>query len=270
MIMPTPDISIDVDLRNPGQFLACCGLLELANRLWPGSEGWFVTKERLATFRVATYSDCSDPLGEIVRKLCEPDEIVKVVKDQGITQADRQPVILLPFELRLDWWLDSYGDGDKSELKIWAGRQTPAGNINKLRDAWRVCFSRTGSDDSAGLLSHRQPVSGRFGFDPSASWESLDVGFSPDEQGMLVQTSPAAEILAAIGLQRCRPKPVGNKRRWFWYRPWHTPIDIIVAPAVMVDALQPSLLYEFPVAMRNQQYGSFGWAQPSPTTENER
>jgi CRISPR-associated protein Csb3 len=31
-------IRIPVDLTNPGQFFACCGLLELANRLWPGAE----------------------------------------------------------------------------------------------------------------------------------------------------------------------------------------------------------------------------------------
>ena len=34
-------IRINVDPTNPGQFFACCGLLELADRLWPGAEGWF-------------------------------------------------------------------------------------------------------------------------------------------------------------------------------------------------------------------------------------
>jgi CRISPR-associated protein Csb3 len=38
---PRPNITIPVDLTNPGQFFACCGLLELADRLWPGAEGWF-------------------------------------------------------------------------------------------------------------------------------------------------------------------------------------------------------------------------------------
>ncbi len=38
---PEADIRIDVDVTNPGQFFACCGLLELADRLWPGAEGWF-------------------------------------------------------------------------------------------------------------------------------------------------------------------------------------------------------------------------------------
>src|SRR5262245_36342044 len=38
-----PSISVNVDPTNPGQFFACCGLLELADRLWPGAEGWFAS-----------------------------------------------------------------------------------------------------------------------------------------------------------------------------------------------------------------------------------
>ena len=41
MTNTNPSIRIDVDTSNPGQFFACCGLLELADRLWDGAEGWF-------------------------------------------------------------------------------------------------------------------------------------------------------------------------------------------------------------------------------------
>ena len=41
MISPKPSISVNVDPTNPGQFFACCGLLELADRIWGGAEGWF-------------------------------------------------------------------------------------------------------------------------------------------------------------------------------------------------------------------------------------
>jgi CRISPR-associated protein Csb3 len=34
-------ICVNVNLQNPGQFFACCGLLEIADRLWNGAEGWF-------------------------------------------------------------------------------------------------------------------------------------------------------------------------------------------------------------------------------------
>lgn len=269
---PLPDITVDVDLRNPGQFFACCGLLELASRLWPGSEGWFAGEGSRAAFHIATDSGHNDPLGEVVRKLCEPDELVAIARDEGIEklQADRQPVVLLPFALRLDWWLDAYGEGDKSELKVWAGQQTPERNINGLRGAWRDIRARTSDSISVKLFSERWPMTGRFGFDPSASWEALDVGFSPDEQGVPVQTSPATEILGAVGLQRCRPVSVEGKRRWFAYRAWADPLDIMVVPAAMAGAIKAGRAYEFPVVMRNQQYGSFGWANPLPKKEEEQ
>ncbi len=260
----TPDIVVDVDLRNPGQFFACCGVLELAGRLWPGSEGWFDRDAGRASFQVATHSGHNDPLGEIVSKLCEPEELVALAKDhEAQAQADRKPVVIVPFELRLDWWLYPYRGGDKSELKVWAGQQTPDRNVNGLRSAWRNVLHRNGNASAdRKFFAHRWPTKGRFGFDPSASWEALDVGFSPDEQDAPVQTSPATEILAAIGLQRCRPALHQDKRRWFVYRAWSDPLEIAVVPAAIAGAAMTLAIYEFPVVMRNAQYGSFGWAKP--------
>ena len=34
-------ISVPVDLLNPGQFFACCGLFEIADRTWAGVQGRF-------------------------------------------------------------------------------------------------------------------------------------------------------------------------------------------------------------------------------------
>ncbi|HTW34718.1 MAG TPA: type I-U CRISPR-associated protein Cas8c [Rhizomicrobium sp.] len=284
-----PDIVLEVDLRNPGQFFACCGALELAGRLWPGSEGWFAGKGSRATFHIATYSGHNDPLAEVVRclqsctiagltdeerrerKRLESEqrklsksgqELPEPLKQrrEALGELARKGSVHLdaPFGLILDWWQYSYDGGDDSELKTWAGNQGPDGKINELRNTWRLKTYNVGSK----LLAQRIPMQGRLGFDPSASWKAIDVGFSPDEQGVPVQTSPATEILAAVGLQRCRPAAVENKRRWFCYRPWHTPIDIAVAPAVIIGATQPRPVYEFQVVMRNQQYGSFGWAKP--------
>jgi hypothetical protein len=259
-----PDITLDVDLRNPGQFFACCGLLELAGRLWPGSEGWFDGTRRHAAFHVATSSGHNDPLGEIVRRLCDAKELVALADDHETQkQADRKPVVIRTFDLRLDWWLDAYAGGDKSELKVWAGQQTPERNIKGLRDSWRR-MTRASPEEVAApkLLCRRCPTSGRFGFDPAASWDAQDVGFSRDEQDIPVQTAPATEILAAIGLQRCRPAPVADKKRWFAYRAWGHPLEVAVVPAAILGAGATLGTFEFPVVMRNAQYGNFGWARP--------
>ncbi len=263
MRLPDPDIVFDIDLRNPGQFFACCGALELTGRLWPGSEGWFAASGPRATFQISTGSGHNDPLAEIVRVLCESEPLAELDHDHDRYKPDRQPLMLRPVGLRLDWWLDSYSDdAEKSELKIWAGQQTPVGKLNDLRACWRNINTRAAGAPPRGLFRGRWPMTGRFGFDPSASWEALDVGFSPDEQDMPVQTSPATEILAAIGLQRCRPARSRDRGRWFAYRTWQTPLEIAVAPAAAAGAVTLGPAFEFPVRMRNAQYGSFGWAKP--------
>ena len=53
--------SVTVDPTNPGQFFACCGLLELADRLWPGAEGWFADGKFHVTCE-GTLSAVLDPL----------------------------------------------------------------------------------------------------------------------------------------------------------------------------------------------------------------
>ncbi len=58
MTDPKPTIRVNVDPTNPGQFFACCGLLELADRLWPGAEGWFEKGE----FRLRPVDDEAHPL----------------------------------------------------------------------------------------------------------------------------------------------------------------------------------------------------------------
>jgi len=49
--MSDPTITVPVDLTNPGQFFACCGLLELASRIDEHALGWFDgSKYCLSTF----------------------------------------------------------------------------------------------------------------------------------------------------------------------------------------------------------------------------
>src|SRR5262245_52479862 len=120
-VRPNPDISVSVDVRNPGQFFACCGLLEISSRIWPCSEGWFGITGRRTTYCIATSSGHDDPLREIVGRVCEPDTVTET--DAEHYNPGLRPLLLKPIDLRLDWWIK---DGvDKSPLKLWAGQQTP-------------------------------------------------------------------------------------------------------------------------------------------------
>jgi CRISPR-associated protein Csx14 len=219
MSTPNPSLSVKLDVTNPGQFFACCGLLELAHRLWPGAEGWFVQDRFHISAHVAPDTDV---LGACLAKLRESTLSAddsrgeKATRPVHVTHADG-------IKLTLDWWIDRVGN--KTELKLWAGQQTSIGIIRTLCSA----LPEPNNVPLGELFDAGQPLTGRFGVDPRAAWNALDVGFSPNEQQMEVSTYPAVELLAAMDLQGFRPRGA-YKGRWR-YATWSVPLPPSVARA---------------------------------------
>lgn len=230
------EIGIPVDLPNPGQFFACCGLLELAARLWPGAVVCGQFEPRRFVLK-ATGVDLSLPtlLGEFARA----DFVQLDPRDKTASRLH----ILSPFNLRLDWWrkpeggVDLGGDG---HLKTWAGRQhgptifrlmkQAAGNATLLGSP--LDYSE-GLFDSRGGKTNKKTIS-PFYFDSRREGTSLDVGFSPDEQNMSVEAYPAVESLALVGLQRFRPyTDDGTQPRSFVYTAWAEPLPATTASATV-------------------------------------
>src|SRR3954447_519303 len=91
-----PNIKIPVDLTNPGQFFACCGLLELADRLWPGAEGWFEEEGR--EFKIA----CAGTLSLFISSIANAE----LIHDDPDDLYSSPVTIAAPFRpLRVDWWV---------------------------------------------------------------------------------------------------------------------------------------------------------------------
>src|SRR5271168_908987 len=79
---PTPSITVAVDPTNPGQFFACCGLLELADRLWPGAEGLF--GEGGQEFKI----ECGGTLHELLVVLVlDPPTVIERLDCNGLEVA---------------------------------------------------------------------------------------------------------------------------------------------------------------------------------------
>jgi CRISPR-associated protein Csx14 len=112
------------------------------------------------------------------------------------------------------------------------------------------------------LFGHRVLLSGRFGFDPGAAWNALDVGFSPNEQNIKVASSPAVELLAAVGLQRFRPR-LSPDRATFTYATWGQPLGPAVAATAAAGIVQiaPSITYLGRVVSRGS-YAALGYSIP--------
>lgn len=294
-----PGFSVKVDVTNPGQFFACCGLLELAHRLWPGAEGWFGVSNSLF---VLSSNDASPSLEQLIEQLrrCDISGLseeerqerealeaeIRHLKKQNMKLPDdkeerrkelgtsaREGVVRLgkPFTMILNWW--KAADEDSTTPKTWAGRQelhkvaraaqdalSNGGELTELFDYG--CVFRVPREYCKKDLDHKKPVE-PFYFDARRFAHALDAGFSLDVQDAETIAHPAVELLSLIGLQRFRPTSTSN-RRAFEYSLWSIPLPAPVASPVVCRAVPTGHRYRFQLLFRDDQkrYKAFDFATP--------
>lgn len=241
MTHPGPTFSVPVEPRNPGQFFACCGLLELAHRLWPGTEGWFEKSRFLVAHpKNGSLMDLLIPLIQ-----CEVTRA-----SEAATDPKTAPVLLgPPICLRLDWWLRD--DGTPNLFKTWAANASSYQMFSK----WRAPFEQTlaaiaAEPDQVLTISRR--LQGSYGFDSDLGWDALNVGFSLNEHPGLKElpTRPSVELLGAVGLERFFPA-FNASEQLVEYATWRLPLAAPVAriavlgglPAVTTHRLQTRFVY---------------------------
>jgi len=144
----------------------------------------------------------------------------------------------------------NFWSGQQTSMRIWMGLRTElAAQLQRLSDV-----------QLEKLLDQRLFQGGRFGFDCGPAWNALDVGFSPNEQKMEVESSPATELIAAIGLQRFRPL-MNKDRDRFDYFTWHNPYSPAVAAAAMAGLIQHRWTLRFRASVTSRgQYAALGVA----------
>jgi len=268
----TPSISIPVDLTNPGQFFACCGLFELADRLWPGAEAWF---EGESSFHIIASRHPSDPKpgqgqGPTLRELLDNARALQF--DVGNTEGDSDDtdgedndspldpiVIQSPIQLVLDWW------SDKS-IKPWAGsmkerlifdamlKAIDPANPDPLNDTRAVFDPLTLT--AAGKRPRKPKKREPFYFDcrRGSNAHPLDSGFSPDKHHLESCCFPTVEAMCFVGLQRSRPATADAPNR-STYTAWSTVLPVnAIGPVVcgMVD-IPSSLAFTFDNFFRTDQ-----------------
>lgn len=228
-------IRLDVDLANPGQFFGCCGLFELAQRLWPNTTahlagGQFVVGD--------------GDLRELIMKAAGAS--LEVLEPANETSSALR--LAGPFDLRLDWWKTERG------LKTWAGRMS----VDRI--AVSLQRSLPGTLDH-GFFNAGQVVYGTDGnkvepyyFDGrrGATALPLDMGFSSDELSLETVAFSATEFFTLVGLQRFRPSVV--RGRVFRYRAWWDPLPIGLAALATANALPvDGQSFQFESAYRTDQ-----------------
>jgi len=230
MSNPVPSIRVTVDPMNPGQFFACCGLLELADRLWPGAEGWFSQSE----FCLA----CSGTLVELVQAIAGAD---MTLLDDDIYSGRVQ--IGVPFRpLSCDWWHELGGRRDAKDLKVWAGTMESHGIARAMQLALRdpAFHVRDLFDVGMVVADANDPKKKKepFYFDArrASNAHSRDVGFSPDTLSMKTTAYPAVEFLCLAGLQRGLPVRHAGSRIYDYFT-WSEAVVPCLVPAAVSGQL---------------------------------
>jgi CRISPR-associated protein Csb3 len=251
--MSSPNIQIPVDLTNPGQFFACCGLLELADRLWTGAEGWFVSHDLFALepgcngsieALLSSIIYCKlNPLipAEDLAELRDLEKRKNERKRQGgalTKELGRRRKALNskriaagfclgpPFNLRVDWWLAD--DCDGAHLATWAGQQA----ISEIADDLKHSLKKVPTDE---LLEHESlierqaggPPRAPLGFDAGRVGTAQDIGYSADKVGQSIACCIWTEFLGLIGIQRFALKP--DEEGYFTYAAWHSRFPVVAA-----------------------------------------
>jgi len=245
-------IRIRVDASNPGQFFACCGLFELADRFWDGARGWFDDE----SFLLQTLTERQADLAELIQCIGNAGiRVLPVAGDEEKTLA--APFVLgTPFDLYLNWWNEN---GPVRKLKVWAGKMDGpriAGTMKNqlLRPEFqsedvlqRACIAY---EATSGKKVEPFYFDGRRG----AGALPLDIGFGTDPLKMETMTHPAVEFLCLAGLQRCRPRST-DTIRVFEYFTWEEPLLLPLAPAAVAGLIPEYLLegFRFECAFRTGQ-----------------
>ena len=236
-----PSISVNVDITNPGQYFACCGLLELADRLWPGAEGWFDENDEHFHLKA------EGSLAELIQSISTA-ELTPIRKADPYSTPIRLGAPFRP--LGIDWWeTDLTGARD---LKVWAGTMESFGIAHAMQHAlkeprfWAALLFHEGMVVTVPGAPKKKKEPYYFDSRRAPNAHSRDVGFSVNDISISSVAHPAVELLCLVGLQVARPRPAG-KPRIYDYFAWHIPLPPNLLIPVTTGAIfhASSHLYRF-------------------------
>ncbi len=282
-------IRVRVDPTNPGQFFACCGLLELADRLWGAAEGWFDGQglfllrptQLIPNFAASVLIDAiarcplvntltelelqrREELSSMPKKRREAVPSIEAEKKALDTLWRESPILLLePFHLRLDWFVDERAGGDT--FKTWAGQQSVVEIARGMKAPVEAGdWSATPPEDWLSKRSTSASLPFNFDSDLGGMGSDRDVGFSFDPlKSIRVQTRPLLELLAFVGLQRFRPIRIATKNRYrfsFWFDPLLPEVAATAACGLLESPRARA--FEFRLLYRTKYLKSFLPATP--------
>jgi CRISPR-associated protein Csx14 len=149
--------------------------------------------------------------------------------------------------------LDHWADGSsRNTFKLYAGNRSAEGiaramlfgvrekpkkqSIGDIRSKGiRQLWEEQKNDLIARPFDVLTPMGGSFNFDPRGAWTAIDAGYSLNDQGHQVESSPVVEFLAAWGLEHARPDEFETRR--VRYAAWSIPLAPMLARAALCGSV---------------------------------
>lgn len=239
--------AVNVDLGNPGQLLACCGLLEAADRLW--RDRAFVTghfdDDRFHVNAPGDIANLVDRLREAsIEGVQQKLQLGRASNQQSVDYnylgaGDDAAVLCWPDGGR--WRLNSWSGEDfgRTRIKTFAGQMKGPKVMAHLLNWVGSLDVGTARVFDLGFTEGDASV---FGFDARKGRAALDVGFSQDALGIGGEDFPVVELFAAIGLQSFRPQQDDGA---LMFGVWTQPLPVELARAAAGCAFVPPGLRRF-------------------------
>ncbi|ALK09859.1 type I-U CRISPR-associated protein Cas8c [Blastochloris viridis] len=260
------EVSIPVDLFNPGQVFACLGLIEAADVLLGGAEGGFQWDTGERDVFVLSADGAGDPVEAVLAFLAEAEAVAVVPHDGGLA-TDKWGVRSVPSDrdvfpcprpdtpsalpcrlvagqrsIFVSHWVDRSSAGIDN-VKFWAGMAGYPGPA-LVRDllaqirTWSANQRAAAAADPFGNLdpsSASAVQSSNLRFDYRAGTIPFDAGFSTNAHSDVAMIGfPLVDVLAAIGLEHARPHRIDKLT--YRYAAWSGLLVPPLARAVMGTA----------------------------------
>jgi len=243
--------SIPVDLTNPGQVLACMGLMEVIDVLYGDVEGRF-NWDSQSIFEIR--SNSNNPIKEVVDfvldcsiKAISPSHITKdkfgidTVFETNISpsielKSSVFPILLEGFKgkiILITHWGES-GDAGLDNLKFWGGAAgySAAARMRDLQNSLASVPECERSSFYVNPFAVSARLSNGFRLEMRRDYSAIDLGFSPnDHKDIDVIGYPLVELLAVIGLENSRPFRIN--RFEYKYGVWKDFLPPILARAIL-------------------------------------
>jgi hypothetical protein len=261
------NVNLECAAENPVEYLAALGIFTLCHQLDPCVEARW-NEEGLELKTACAEQKLLNYILPVVTDFTRWNFIKGVPsgKDKDVYRA----VVTLDPPFHLDWWYDSVAALQRecifefSDWKLFAGNQSLTRTVEALIAATPKISSLQ------DLISAQVSVTGRFGFDPLASQNALDAGYSPNNLNIPVPTSVPAELLSLFAIQVFFPPRCGaNARGWssavkkgdragFSYATWD---DFLPLTLARIAAVRDKNRMLFSERKMRKHYGSLSPAQ---------